>query len=70
MCNWLAGALANLSAIVPANPADVAELSSRARYAERQLRQLSLIAGELGWHADASLDVAHELIKAYDKETP
>lgn len=68
MCNWLAGALVNLSPIVPSNPADIAELSRRARETEDRIRKLSSIAAELGWHVDSDLDYAYELIQKYDEE--
>lgn len=68
MCNWLEGALLNLIPISPYNPATIAELSSRAGQADLKLRAVARIASELGWHADASLDLAYELIQAYEKE--
>ncbi|MBK0420459.1 hypothetical protein JD276_15650 [Leucobacter sp. CSA1] len=70
MCDWLSGALLNVARIAPSNPADIAELSARARRAEQRLRRLAEIAAELGWHVDADLDVAYELIQKYDEETP
>lgn len=70
MCNWLSGALLNLTQIIPSNPADIARLSQRARDTEQRLRVLATIAAELGWHADSDLDTTYSLIQKYDEETP
>lgn len=65
MCNWLAHELAQLVPIRPFNVMDVQELARRADAADLKLRKLSLIAGELGWHVDSSLDEAWHLIQEY-----
>ena len=66
MCNWLSARLSAAAVIVPSNPADVRLLSQNARQAEKRIRELASIAAELGWHADAELDKAWQLIRDYD----
>lgn len=70
MCSWLSGALLNLSGVMPYNPADIARLTRNALNTDKRLRKLSVIAAELGWHVDADLELAWELIQQYDLENP
>lgn len=67
MCSWFAGALLNIQ-LQPSNPADIKRIGELRREAENQIRSLAFIASELGWHADASLDYAWELIQEYDAD--
>ena len=67
MCNWLADRLLALAQVTPYNPADMKQLTYNARDADMRLRKLSAIAGELGWHVDADLDTAWELVQQYDE---
>jgi hypothetical protein len=69
MNSWLSGAILNIQ-LIPSNPADIKRLGELSYAAQRKLRSLSHIAGELGWHADADLDFAWELIQDYDRENP
>lgn len=68
MCSWLSSALLDLSGVMPYNPADIARLTRNALITDKRLRRLSTIAAELGWHVDADLDLAWELIQQYDRE--
>lgn len=65
MCNWLSRALYEVR-VSPSNPADIQRAGELRKIAESKLQDLAQIAGELGWHADASLDFAWELIEEYN----
>ena len=68
MCNWLAARIDGLAPIVPFNPADLHALTERAHLVDKKAPRLATIAAELGWHADADLDIAWRLIQRYDAE--
>ena len=70
MCNWMQGRLFALAQVAPYNPADVKQLTYNARDADMRLRKLAVIAGEMGWHADADLDEAWRLAQEYDALPP
>ena len=65
MCSWIDGAIANIE-LLPSNPADIGEYVLLSRRAQADLWAIGQIASELGWHADASLDTAWNLIQEYD----
>lgn len=67
MCNFLSGELINIR-VIPSNPADIQAITTYARLAESKVRDLGLIAAELGWHVDADLETAWELIQTYEKK--
>lgn len=67
MCNWVSNELHYIS-LSPSNPADIKGILQLKAAAEPRLRALADITAELGWHADASLDFAWELIQEYDAE--
>lgn len=67
MCNWLSGMLHNLVGVMPFNPADIQQMAINANDADDRLHRLALIASELGWHADADLDMAWQLIQEYEQ---
>lgn len=66
MNSWLALRLAGIR-VTPSNPFDLAALAANAKLADQKLERLRGIASDLGWHADADLDVAWEEILAYDQ---
>jgi len=43
-------------------------MASNAKLADQKIRRLAGIASELGWHHEADLDLAWELIAEYEKE--
>jgi len=67
MCGWLSARLAGVQT-TPANPADIKRYVELAKEAEIKIRHLQKIAADLDWHADASLDMAWEQIRYYDKK--
>lgn len=67
MCNWLASRLREVR-VSPSNPADIKRMVELTRITDRKLRRLTYIASEMGWHVDASLESAQELMDEYDEE--
>lgn len=66
MFSWMAGAISGIS-LTPSNPADTKRKGELANEAEKKLRDLIFIASEAGWHVDANLEYARELIAEYDE---
>ena len=67
MCNWLSHQLRSIGPIRPFNVMGIQEMARRADIADRKIAALTLIAADLGWHADASLDEAWLAIQEFDR---
>lgn len=69
MCSWLSSEIANTQ-VRPNNPANIKLLVDLSRTAEKRLRALAEIASEMGYHFDADLDYAWELIQEFEEQFP